>query len=255
MSVGDGLWFRLDGIGEGKLNLAETQYGKFYYFQRDSIGQAIAKGGFFGEPLKPYFDRLNKDSVLVDVGANIGFFTIYAALCRGAQVIAFEASPEVFALLELNVTVSGIKDKVVLWNVALYDGTRRLKINPVWYEGSPKLPDGRMDYENIPNSGGLSLVPSNGKDSFAIGQPLDDFGIQKIDLLKVDTQQADLRVLVGARRTIERCRPTICFEWEHPEGEKRNASGDSLEDFFRFFDSLGYKVQELGGVDYVAEAS
>ena len=227
--------------------LAETAYGRFFYFQPDDIGRRIAAGEFFDSHLRPYMDDLNMGDVLVDVGANIGFFSIYAALKRQASVVAFEASPQVFLLLKKNVEENLLQDSIKLWNVALYDRETRLKINPEWKDWVASS-DGQINYEESPNSGGLSLVPDS--EGQFLAKPLDAFEIEKVSLLKVDTQGADLRVLVGAKNTIQRCRPTICFEFEH-NGCGRNASGDSLDDFRRFLDKLDYRVSPAGP-DYVA---
>ena len=68
---------------------AETEYGTFSYWPNDLIGASIAQGNFWEPFLKSVFDELKSDSVVVDAGANIGWFTIYAAK-RGAYVYAFE---------------------------------------------------------------------------------------------------------------------------------------------------------------------
>jgi FkbM family methyltransferase len=219
-----------------------TNYGKFFYFKPDDIGQRIARGEFFDGHLRPYLDMLVENSVLVDVGANIGFHTIYAALCRRAFVYAFEASEDVFALLRKNVLENAVSHKVQLWDVPLYDFERTLDMNPEWRHWTPKK-DGSVDYERSPNSGGLSLVPGQGQwHAF----PLDHFNIPKCDLLKIDTQGSDLRVLMGATKTISRCRPSVIFEFEH-NGCGRNAAGDTLADCEKFFKERMYSMKWIGG--------
>jgi FkbM family methyltransferase len=237
--------------------LAETKYGKFFYFQPDDIGRRIAAGEFFDVHLKPYMDQLVEGDTLIDVGANIGFFTIYAALVRRSKVVAFEASEKVFNILRQNVEANGVQHLVLANRFAVYDRKRWLKRNPNW-TACPVLSDGTLDYENCPNSGGLSLVADD--DSIEGIYPaiaIDDLPwTEPVKLLKVDTQGADFRVLAGARRTIERWRPIICFEFEH-DGSGKNASGDSLEDFLLFFDGLNYRVKKIADMmcsqDYVAE--
>lgn len=232
------------------MKFADTRHGKFYYFNSDDIGRRIAAGEFFDEHLKPYMDRLSDGDTLVDIGANIGFFTVYAALFRKAQVYAFEASGPVFDLLEKNVEANGLQESVHLKMRALYDRRLWLKLNPAWRE-CPVLPDGTLDYENCPNSGGLSLVPGADEGIFS-AVPLDDFSFEKVNLIKVDTQGADLRVLVGGRKTIDRFRPPVIFEFEDAGGG-RNASGDSMAGFISFFSELGYQVKEIAGTDCIAE--
>jgi FkbM family methyltransferase len=60
--------------------------------------------------------RLEPGDVFVDVGANIGCFTIPAAMKIGSsgQVLAAEASPSVFPHLKANVETNGLRDRVML---------------------------------------------------------------------------------------------------------------------------------------------
>ena len=137
----------------------------------------------------------------------------------------------------------------------LWDSKKELGVCPGWYDNVAKTMDGQMDYERIPNSGGLCLMVG-GKGVPYLSHPLDAFQMPRLTLLKTDVQQADLRVLVGARETIKRTRPVICFEYECTPGASRNFSGDALEDSYEFFRGLNYDVTQLCkrdcGGDFVA---
>lgn len=218
---------------------ASTQFGRFFYFQPDAIGQRIASGEFHDRHLKPYLDSLHSGDTFVDVGANIGFLTVYVA-SRGARVEAFEPAVEVASLLERNVAENNLAGLTTVHRVALYDEEVSLRVNPEWTDYR-KRADGGIDWELSPNSGGLSLVRGAGCYK---SRTLDSFKFEKMTLLKVDTQGADLRVLVGAKETIKRTRPVICFEFE-PSCSGRNASGDSLDDFFVFLNEFGYDVSKI----------
>ena len=99
------------------MRLAETQFGKFYYFENDCLGRSIVSGPFYDEHLRPFFDALHEGDVLVDVGANIGFFTVYAAVHRRASVVAFEASTVLFSVLEKNIAINGVRDRVLAYPI------------------------------------------------------------------------------------------------------------------------------------------
>jgi FkbM family methyltransferase len=182
--------------------LAQTEHGWFYYFAPDVIGKTIASGLFWDMHFRPYIDQLKDGDVFVDVGSNIGFFSIYCGK-KGCEVYSFECSKQVFDLLERNVELNNLQDKVKVFNFPLYDSEIKMQLNPEW---------SMVDYEQSENSGGMSLVP--GDDGFCISKTLDSFNLTKVNLIKVDTQGADLRVLVGARKTIQRCRPIVLFEIE-----------------------------------------
>ena len=235
--------------GRAAMRIAATQYGKFWYFSQDAIGQRISRGEFHDEFLRPYLDRLKLGDVFVDVGANIGFLSVYASK-RGATVHAYEPSREVAQLLMQNAVENDcLRFKVVA--KALYDKKCRLGINKKWMAVEH---EDDIHYKDLPNSGGMSLVRNDAGEFFA--EPLDAYNFPKISLLKVDTQGADLRVLVGAVETIKRCQPTILFEFEDG-GRGRNASGDGLVDFEAFLHQLDYRMTKINtgefGTDWVAE--
>ena len=75
--------------------------------------------------------RLETGRVFVDVGANIGYHTLLAAR-HGARVVAVEASPRIFAMLQENVRVNGA-DGVRLVNKAVAEraGTCEVYAGPV----------------------------------------------------------------------------------------------------------------------------
>ncbi len=55
---------------------------------------------------------LQAGELFADVGANVGAFTVLAAGVAGARAVAFEPSPETFAMLSRNVGVNGLQDRV-----------------------------------------------------------------------------------------------------------------------------------------------
>lgn len=63
---------------------------------------------------------LNPGDVVVDVGANVGLFTMYAALkWPGVKVVAVEPMPSTFGMLWTNVCHHGLQDRVTLINRAV----------------------------------------------------------------------------------------------------------------------------------------
>lgn len=69
-----------------------------------------------------WLDALGPGDVLFDVGANIGVYTLYAAIVRGCHVYAFEPEAYNFALLNRNLYLNGLgMDQVVALPLALSD--------------------------------------------------------------------------------------------------------------------------------------
>lgn len=77
-------------------------------------------------------------AVLVDIGANVGMYTIWAAMTRGARVFAFEPESQNYALLNRNIMRNGIGDRVIAYCASLSDaaGFGRLALSTFMLGGS-----------------------------------------------------------------------------------------------------------------------
>ena len=138
--------------------------------------------------------RLRPGDVFVDVGANIGYFSIVAARRVGAEgrVVAVEASPRVFASLEQTVHANGVLSNVRMINVA---AAARAGSIPIF--AGPAH-----------NTGLASTVERWGRPQLAAvdATPLDDLlkgeEISRARIVKVDVEGGEDQVLAGMARMI-----------------------------------------------------
>ena len=75
-----------------------------------------------------WIDAIPEGATMWDVGANIGLYSVYAAVRRGCRVIAFEPSVFNLELLARNVHLNGVSDKITLVPVALSDTRQAAKM-------------------------------------------------------------------------------------------------------------------------------
>lgn len=68
-----------------------------------------------------WLDRIPKDAVLWDVGANVGLYSIYAAQKAGVRVYAFEPSVFNLELLARNIFLNDLQNRIVIVSIALSD--------------------------------------------------------------------------------------------------------------------------------------
>ena len=68
-----------------------------------------------------WLDSIGPDDALLDVGANVGMYSIYAGVLRGARVFAFEPESQNFGLLCRNIQINDLQERVVAWPSALSD--------------------------------------------------------------------------------------------------------------------------------------
>ena len=159
---------------------------------------------------------------VIDVGANIGFFTLNFAAWVGAsgQVFAIEPAQENFERLAARVKRQGYSQRVTLIQAAVAEkfGELRLALNTV----NP------MDHR----------LSENGTPVRAI--TIDDLcasnGWPPVCLVKIDVQGAEGRVITGAIETLKRCGPALFVEIE--ESSVRRDSPRAL--FLDELTSLGY---------------
>lgn len=165
-----------------------------------------------------------KPDLLLDIGANIGTICV-PALKRGlfAQAIANEPEPFNFALLQANISINGLTNKVQAHNIALgsADGAE------VAFELSPtNYGDHRI---RVLESDGLEGEKDR-KVTRVKCQRLDST-LKKIDpnstLIWIDTQGFEGHVLDGAKNTLKKHPPLVIEFW--PYGLKRSGGYELLK--------------------------
>jgi FkbM family methyltransferase len=125
---------------------------------------------------------IDEDSVIVDIGGNVGAFSLYAARwSQDAEIYSFEPNPQVFPLLEIN--------------------TQNFKNIHSYFYGLGEKNEMLTLYQN-PNNTGASSTSTNYIGSTKVEieirsaiQVLNELNIKKIDVLKIDTEGAEVPIL------------------------------------------------------------
>lgn len=173
---------------------------------------------------------LREGMVVIDVGANVGDLTSVAADCVGpsGRVLALEASPENACRLRERFAGTGHVD---VRHAAASDQCGSLVLH--------------LDASNSKrHSLYASVVSVPGESLVVPAITLDDVRheIGHVDLVKIDAQGAEARIVAGARRLIDRDHPVVLFElW--PAG--MIAAGTPPAALFAVFDSLRYRCVRL----------
>jgi FkbM family methyltransferase len=169
-------------------------------------------------------------SAVVDVGANIGFFTMRFAEWVGpsGRVFAIEPESANFASLAARVKSHGFAERVALVKAAAMDsaGEAHLWINP----------DNPADHRIADSGASVEAVK--------IDQLLESHPGMKVSLIKVDVQGAELRALRGAASTLERMRPALLVEFHEPS---LVAAGTTPRELLAYLTGFGYAPSVLAG--------
>jgi FkbM family methyltransferase len=211
----------LPGVGRVRLDLRHEDQSQVYWagLSRDNsdmlaaLCAALPPGGAF-----------------LDVGANIGLHTLAVAHhleSRGGRVLAFEPHPENYRALRDNIQRNALRN-VTAENVGLAD-----------------FPD-VITGTSAPGPGNWSLA-SKGECRFEVrlvrlDDYLDQHPLPSVDAMKIDVEGAEVRVLRGARATIERSRPVIVFE-VCPMWLAR--MGTSVDELFDMVQAPGYTIHPV----------
>lgn len=179
--------------------------GRVFLHYREDIGLVTLLGGGFERIELECARRLaRRGTTAVDVGANVGVYTVALGLAVGDEghVLAFEPGPENVRRLEENVAVNGLGN-VSVHRLALGDGpgeiALRLGVDPA-YHSTAEVFEGR-------GSGATTVVEV---------ATLDDIwrrsGSPEVSFVKVDTEGSELRVLRGAEELLAAMRPPLLVE-------------------------------------------
>jgi FkbM family methyltransferase len=165
--------------------------------------------------------------VVLDIGANVGYYTLIFAerVGESGHVFAFEPDPDNFALLEKNVRANRYSN-VTLERKAVSDVTGKIKLYT--------CPDNKGDHRIYDSGDGRRSI-----DIDAVA--LDDYFAEyqgRIDFIKMDTQGAEagiLRGMTGLLRQHDGIKMVTEF-W--PVGLRR--FGASAEQFLNHLSQLGF---------------
>jgi FkbM family methyltransferase len=137
-------------------------------------------------------------TVVLDVGANVGFFTLRFAswVSDGGRVIALEPEAVNYEALVRAIAKAGLSGVVETIQAAVSDATgeAKLEVNP-GHPGDHKLGDE-----------GVAVATTTVDDLLAAR------GWPEVSLIKIDVQGAEALVLSGARQALERSRPALFLE-------------------------------------------
>ncbi len=158
------------------------------------------------EPMtrRVFLKSLSQGSVVIDVGAHIGYYTLLAAGAVGpsGKVHAVECAPHNLRVLESNVEKNKLLNvQINPYAAASVRGNQNLNVSFVGLAGfSP-----RPHWPTVPGSGTTMNVPA---------VPLDEVIPSPVHLVKIDVDGFDLDVLKGMERILfENKRLSVIVEW------------------------------------------
>lgn len=204
--------------------LLSTSLGRFLYKHAYFVYKRHLEAG----SLQPLRNLVDPGSWVVDVGANIGFFSVL--FCQwtsaGGRVLALEPEPRNYGFLLDSVGKWRRQGKVETLPLAVdcADGAAKLTLNPA-HPGDHRLGTSGLDISTV-----------------TLDSVLAERNWPPVSLVKIDVQGAEMRVLSGAAETIARLAPAFFVELD---ASALARFGSSPQAIFTLLAAAGYTAHSL----------
>ena len=171
---------------------------KLSLFVPDRTSVYWAKSGINGEPTtNAWINSFDNNDTFLDIGANIGLYSMMAATRGLSRVYSVEPNPYTFSVLARNVVENQFGSRIVPLNFAM------ARTSSIVYFNLSDLGAGTAQHEVVFKQEDINnmsiLVPSFSLDEFVHIQ-----GISEINHIKLDVDGLELEILRGADKTLSR---------------------------------------------------
>jgi FkbM family methyltransferase len=145
---------------------------------------------------------LHSGAVVLDVGANTGYYALIAAALAGpgGHVHAFEIQPAIIDILRRNIARNGFEDRITVVEAGCFSTEGEASFEARGDPGS-----GRITF-----SSAGARIPLTTIDRYVASSAL-----SHVDLVIVDAEGADFEILKGASEVLERFHPVVMAEVHH----------------------------------------
>lgn len=213
----------------------------------DGIGRAILGGSYEPEETAFFRKHVRPGDVVLDIGANIGLFSIMAAQLVGpsGRVYAMEALPEnVRSIRESLAENHGLHNVIV--NQALVADTPRDDLEIAFQpleEQDQTNPNAHRGGSFIVRKG--EALPAHLHRMPIMASRLDDMipAQPRVSFIKIDIEGAEMLAMRGASRILSQDAPLVLSE-VHPQ-QLAQVSQCSWQDYFTFMARHGYEPREI----------
>lgn len=216
----------------------DSQDANFFVLGKKSRSRSTL--AFHKEPdTIEWINSFDKNSCFIDIGSNIGVFSIYAAIKKKCLVYSFEPSLNANFIFLMNIAKNNLKNKVFLHPILLSNSTSLKK----FLETS--IPNDSLDnlcgfnFMNSKTNEPKLLEKLNHANYFVPSFKLDDFIFDKsIDYIKIDVDGSELDVIKSGIKTIKQSSlKSIMIELDRKDKKK-------YEEILSILDSSNFYLDE-----------
>ena len=189
----------------------------------------------------------SETDVLLDVGANVGMYSIWAAKTRGIRVFACEPESQNYAVLNRNIVINGLIDKVTAYGVAFSDESKFDTLNLSSFAAGQALHgfEHAVTTRDVysPSFEAFTPVHRQGCMSTTIDAMVEG-GMPIPTHIKIDVDGFEDKVIAGGMKTLERGETaTLLVEIN------KNLEGHRM--LVDYLETLGYKVDDKTEANFI----
>lgn len=191
--------------------------------------------GFESETLKRYSKLIKKGDTILDIGANVGVFSLLGSKIVGetGKIYAFEPSKNTFEALSENIALNGFKN-IYPQQLALSN------TEGVIYLGT--VENDALNFIDKNNTKGEAV------DMVTLDKWLKINNLPKIDFIKIDIEGAELLCFKGAVEMLKKTPPTIIMECNEKWCKRFDYS---VFDLLQFLHSFGYTFEQYEEAQWI----
>lgn len=179
--------------------------GNFLIDPRSHLMRSAFVGKYEEKTMKLLSSLEIKDGIIVNIGANIGFFSVHLAnLFPKNKIIAIEPNPEAFDLLKKNISLNNLSSNIECVNVCISDKSGSIPFTII---------PGKSEYSSI-GSINFDVVQHDIRKIIQVdSKRLNDLVYdKKLELIFMDVEGAEDLVIKGSVDLISKYRPIIISE-------------------------------------------
>lgn len=155
-----------------------------------------------------WLNTIEKDDVLVDIGANVGVYSLYAAKKRGAYVYAFEPESQNYAILSQNIFINEIKN-VKAYCLSIVDKLELGVLNLTEFNPGSSCHqfNTTLNYNGVQSN----FVFEQGSLAVSLDFLVEQGLVKQPTHIKIDVDGLEPKVVLGSLKTIQKAK-SLCIE-------------------------------------------
>jgi FkbM family methyltransferase len=180
---------------------AKTKNGALHFFCPGRLPVFRAETLLTKEPETiEWIDGFEKNSIFWDIGANVGVYSLYAGLKKEVEVMAFEPATPNLYVLNRNIEINQLEEKILALGIAFNDVTRLDQ----FHMSNTEIGSALHSFSQSTDWQGKPFSPKfkQGVIGFSIDDFISKFSPQFPTHIKIDVDGIENKIVEGGRKTI-----------------------------------------------------